>query len=177
MDMSKPLTATEPPVLGPLQTSPWLHRSLARLEWLFGLVFMGVVALNFASAAGRYLLGQPIMGADEVQVYTMVWLIFMGAAIVALRRLHLRMDVLVGHWDGRLALWRNTLEALITAVTCGAVSWVSFGFAWQIHGMEQLSDAASIPMWIPHLSAGTGFAVMALGATHSLAVFLLHTKR
>ncbi|MEY2685178.1 MAG: hypothetical protein RJA09_2322, partial [Pseudomonadota bacterium] len=109
MELSNPLTPPDPPVLAPLQTAEWLHRSLARLEWLFGLVFMGVVVLNFASAAGRYVLGLPIIGADEVQVYTMVWLIFMGAAIVGLRRLHLRMDVLVAHWDQRRALWRNTL--------------------------------------------------------------------
>jgi TRAP-type transport system small permease protein len=177
MELSNPLTPPDPPVLAPLKTAEWLHRRLARLEWLFGLVFMGVVVLNFASAAGRYVLGLPIIGADEVQVYTMVWLIFMGAAIVGLRRLHLRMDVLVAHWDQRRALWRNALEALLTAATCGAVAWVSFGFAWHIHGMEQLSDAASIPMWIPHLSAGMGFGLMALGSVHSFAVFILQIKR
>lgn len=159
------------------QASENFHRLLGRLEHLFGLVFMAVVLLNFVSAASRYLGGRPLLGADEIQVYTMVWLIFMGAAVVALRRMHLRMDVLTAGLGERQARWRDGIESLLMALTCATMTWVSAEFTWQIYGMEQRSDAASIPMWIPHLSAALGFGVMTLGSAYSLIFFLLRPAR
>jgi len=159
------------------QASDNFHRLLGRLEQLFGLVFMAVVLLNFVSAASRYLGGRPLLGADEIQVYTMVWLIFMGAAVVGLRRMHLRMDVLTSGLGGRKARWRDGIESLLMTLTCATMAWVSAEFSWQIYGMEQRSDAASIPMWIPHLSAALGFCIMTLGSAYGLVLSLFRPAR
>jgi TRAP-type C4-dicarboxylate transport system permease small subunit len=40
--------------------------------------------------------------------------------------------------------------------------WVSADFTLQIYNMEQKSDAAEIPMWLPHLSVVVGFVGMLL---------------
>lgn len=140
------------------------HRLFTRLERLLGIVFMAVVLLNFASAAGRYLVGRPITGADEVQVFTMIWLIFAGVILAGVRRIHLRMDVLTAHLTGRKAWWRAMGEMCLTVCVCGAMVWISLQFTLDIHGMEQKSDGAEIPMWIPHVSAVIGFAGMTLCA-------------
>jgi len=139
-----------------------LHKLLQRAELLLGIVFIGVVVLNFVSAAGRYAGGRPIVGADEVQVFVMVWLIFLGSLVATMRRIHLRMDVLTANMHGVRARVRNVLEALLSVVVCGGMAWISWQFTQDIRGMEQLSDAAEIPMWIPHLGAVVGFGGMAL---------------
>ena len=143
-------------------------RLFKRTERLLGLVFMAVVLLNFASAAGRYLVGRPITGADEVQVFTMIWLIFMGVILACIRRIHLRMDVLTANMTGRAGWWRALAEMCLTICVCGAMVWVSLQFTLDIYGMEQKSDAAEIPMWIPHFSAVIGFAGMTLCALFEL---------
>ena len=51
--------------------------------------------LNFTNVLGRYLFGISLLGSDEVQVFIMVGMTFLGAAVVTRRNLHLRMDVLV----------------------------------------------------------------------------------
>ena len=56
------------------------------LERLLGIVFCAIVLLNFAGAAARYLGGRAFVGADELQVYTMVWLLFIGAGLAAVRK-------------------------------------------------------------------------------------------
>ena len=137
-------------------------RLLRILEVTLGLVFCAVVMMNFASAASRYMFKKAIVGADEVQVYAMVWVIFVGAAVVAWRRAHLRMDVLVQRMRGRAARCRDALESLLALVVCGTMSWVSFRYVMQIHDMGQHSDGADIPMWIPHTAALVGFSATAL---------------
>lgn len=151
-----------PPAEGAPPAARTLHKVLQRAEMLLGIVFMGVVVLNFVSAAGRYAGGRPIVGADEVQVFVMVWLIFLGAVLAALRRVHLRMDVLTANLHSARARVRNLLEAVLGVVVCGGMAWISWQFTQDIRGMEQLSDAAEIPMWIPHLGAVVGFGGMAL---------------
>lgn len=145
-----------------------LNRLLRRLDRLLGWIFMGVVLLNFASAAGRYLGGRPIIGADEVQVFTMVWLIFLGTILAAVRRIHLRMDVLTARMQGRRAWWRMLTEVVLTVGVCALTTWISLQFTLEIHAMEQKSDAAEVPMWIPHLSVVVGFAGMTLCALAEL---------
>jgi TRAP-type C4-dicarboxylate transport system permease small subunit len=146
---------SHPPSLG-------FHRLLDRLERISGVVFILVVLLNFASAAGRYVAGTPILGADEVQVFTMIWLIFVGAAIAAMRRAHLRMDVLTAYLSPQLAWWRHVGEVLLMLAACALMVGVSADFTLQIYTMEQKSDAAEIPMWLPHLSVVVGFVGMLL---------------
>jgi TRAP-type C4-dicarboxylate transport system permease small subunit len=148
--------------------SPQSSQLLIRLDRILGVIFILVVFLNFASAAGRYLGGRPIMGADEVQVFTMIWLIFMGAVLAAIRRAHLRMDVLSASLSPRLASIRHLGEAVLTFLVCGVMVWISLRFTLDIHAMEQKSDGAEIPMWIPHASAVVGFAGMAICALAEL---------
>jgi TRAP-type transport system small permease protein len=147
--------ATSTPSLG-------FHRALDRADRITGISFMLVVGLNFASAASRYAAGRPIIGADEVQVFAMVWLIFLGAVMAAVRRAHLRMDVLTMGLAPRSAWIRTLAEMLLTLVTCVTMVVVSSQFAWQIHEFDQRSDAAEIPMWIPHISVAIGFLGVAV---------------
>ena len=155
-------TANAAPSAQAHPTSAGFHRLLDRLERISGVIFILVVMLNFASAAGRYAAGTPIVGADEVQVFTMIWLIFLGAAIAAMRRAHLRMDVLTAYLSPQLAWWRHLSEALLMVAACALMVWVSADFTLQIYNMEQKSDAAEIPMWLPHLSVVVGFVGMLL---------------
>jgi TRAP-type transport system small permease protein len=158
-------------------TTPSLgfQRALDSADRITGICFILVVGLNFASAASRYAAGRPIIGADELQVYAMVWLIFLGAVMAAVRRAHLRMDVLTMGLAPRPAWFRNVAEMLLTLVTCLTMVVISSQFAWQIYEFDQRSDAAEIPMWIPHISVAIGF--LGVGIVTLLELRLLFRRR
>src|ERR1043165_7816727 len=86
-----------------MDTSSARHSSLngtvdgltAALEKLLGLALIAAVAFNFVNVVGRYIFGTTFLSADEVQIYIMVYIAFLGAAVATWRRAHLRMDVLV----------------------------------------------------------------------------------
>jgi TRAP-type C4-dicarboxylate transport system permease small subunit len=118
------------------------------------------VCLNFANVIGRYAFGRSILGADEIAIYIVVWMTFLGAAVVAWRNQHLRMDVLVQAFP-RLA--RLLLQACELALLITLAAFVLLQSSLYVAKMQQLgrtSDMAGVPMWIPHASIAAGFALM-----------------
>jgi TRAP-type C4-dicarboxylate transport system permease small subunit len=143
---------------------------LARLLTLaLALAFVGAVALNFVNVIGRYVFATAILGADEVQVFIMVWMTFAGAAIVTWRNQHLRMDVLFDLLPARARRWIRLVEVVLMAVIAGFVVVQSVRFAALMVSVDRRSEAANLPMVIPHSAVVLGFTLMALLALVRLA--------
>lgn len=143
-------------------TAPLGERVIRRLEQVLALCFIGAVLLNFANVFGRYALGQSMIGAEEVQTYTMVLITFMGAVVVAWRGKALRMDVLLHKMPARARGGLRGIESLVLVACCGFTSWQSGRYAWQMYTLDAHSDGAEIPMWLPHGVVTLGLALVAL---------------
>ena len=130
------------------------------LELVLALAFIFTVLLNFANVVGRYALGISLLGADEVQIFIMVALTFIGAAIVSRRNMHLRMDVLVRFLPPRVRVALHVLEQLLLAVLAGFVLVQSYDYAQRMLQLGRTSDMAGVPMWIPHGTVALGFALV-----------------
>jgi len=141
------------------------------IERALALAFVFAVALNFANVVGRYALGRSIMGADEVQIYIMVCMAFLGAAVVSWRRQHLRMDVLVQFFPRWLRAFLQAAELALVLMLAGFVLVHSSIYAWRMLSLGHLSDNAGIPMWIPHSAVAIGFGLIALIALWRLVLF------
>jgi TRAP-type C4-dicarboxylate transport system permease small subunit len=139
------------------------------IERVLALAFIFAVCLNFANVIGRYVVGRSISGADEVQIYIMVWMAFLGAAVVAWRRTHLRMDVLVRFLPAALQTALRGLEVVLIVGLAGFTVVQSARYTWQMAALGRTSDVGGIPMWIPHSAVALGFALIAVVAvTHAL---------
>lgn len=145
-----------------------IDRAMRAIVLGLGLLFIAAVCLNFANVVGRYVFGKAIFGADEVQTYIMVWMAFAGAVVVSWRGAHLRMDVLVTRLPGRVRTALRVAELVLIAVTAAVVFAQSWNYVAQMAAMGRRSDAASIPMALPHAAVAVGFGLMAV-----LAVFAL----
>ena len=145
-----------------------IDRLFERLTWaierVLALAFVFAVCLNFANVVGRYVLDRSMLGADEVQIYIMVCMAFLGAVVVSWRRQHLRMDVLVQYFPRWLRGFLRGAEILLVAVLAGFVLFHSSSYAWQMLALDRNSDNAGIPMWIPHSAVALGFGLIALVA-------------
>ena len=130
------------------------------IEVTLALAFIFAVLLNFANVVGRYLLGISLIGADEVQIYIMVGMTFLGAAVVTRRNMHLRMDVLVRFFPTFIQALLRILEQLLLIALAGFVLTQSYFYARQMLRIGRLSDMAGIPMWIPHGTVALGFALI-----------------
>ena len=139
----------------------WIERMLA-------IAFMAAVALSFVNVVGRYLLGQTFIWADEVQIYIMIWMAFLGAVVVSWRRMHLRMDLLFKMLPARLRQLVSLLELACMIVLSGVVLFLSGQYAYTMFILNRLSDVAQVPMWIPHSGVAWGFGLILLIALRHL---------
>ena len=132
------------------------------IESVLALAFIGAIGLNFADVLDRYLFGQSIRGADEVQIYIMVTMAFLGAAIVSWRNSHLRMDVLAQRLPQHLRSALRIAELVVLIVISGFVALQSAFYVAQMYALESTSTNAQIPMWIPHAAVAIGFTLIFL---------------
>ena len=143
----------------------WIERALA-------YAFIAAVALNFVNVVGRYVFGETILSADELQIFIMVFMTFLGAAVVAWRNRHLRMDVVVNALPMPARRAIKIFELAVIVVLTGFVLWNSTSYAEQMFNIGRVSDMAQVPMWVPHGAVAVGFGLMALIACIYLARIL-----
>ena len=133
----------------------WIERGLA-------YAFIAAVVLNFVNVIGRYGFGSTILSADELQIFIMVFMAFLGASVVAWRNQHLRMDVLVAALPAPLRRLVRIAELAVIITLTGLVLWNSTYYAMQMFAIGRVSDMARMPMWIPHGVVALGFGLMAV---------------
>ncbi|MEQ9813795.1 MAG: TRAP transporter small permease [Azospirillaceae bacterium] len=129
---------------------------------LLGLLLVAMVLLNVANAAGRYVVGRAIDGSDEVLVFSMVWIVFIGTVLVTGRDRHLGFDLAARLFRGRWGALRTGMLDIGLAVLAGYVALQSFGFVDRLARLGQVSMAADIPMAVPHAAVLVGMALTAL---------------
>lgn len=126
-----------------------------------GAIFVSI-AINFANIAGRYLFSEPVIWAEEILSYLMVWSVFLGAVLVTWEGRHIKMDLLSASLPSPAKEIVNAIAVTVFAAVCAfmvAQSWTVTSMARQI---DQRSVAAEIPMALAHAGVLLGFAGMLL---------------
>lgn len=132
-------------------------------------VLLAMVALNVANAAGRYLAGVVMVGADELLVFAMIAVVMGGAVVATAERRHLALELIAPRL-GRVGqpLLRIALD-LVAAISCGYAAIQSATFIGRIAWLGQTTMGLGIPAAIPHGLLLIGLAAMAVLAA-ALAV-------
>jgi TRAP-type C4-dicarboxylate transport system permease small subunit len=132
------------------------------IERLLALAFAAAVILSFVNVIGRYVFGATVIWADEIQIYIMIWMAFLGAVVVTWREMHLRMDLLFKMLPFRLQKIVRFAEFAAMITLAGVVVALSGHYAYNMFKLGRLSDVAQVPMWIPHGGVSLGFALILL---------------
>src|SRR3954464_8330856 len=105
------------------------------LERLLGAALIIAVLYNFVNVVGRYVFGQTFISADEVQIYIMVYIAFLGAAVTSWRRMHLPIDVLPHRPPRAGPAALGAIELALILVLAVFVLYVSSGYVKQMAGL------------------------------------------
>lgn len=127
---------------------------------IIGALILFSIALNFANVVGRYVFLAPIIWAEEVMIYIMVWCVFIGAILVSWDGRHLRMDLLSANLKSP---WKQIINFIATAVfliVCGFIIVQSVNAVSLFARLGQQSTVAGIPMVFPHSAVLIGFVLM-----------------
>lgn len=137
----------------------------ALVTWIERVLAVGLligISLNFVNVVGRYLGGFALNGVDEVEIYILIWIAFLGAALVTWRGTHLRMDVIIESCPPSVRSIVAWFEMLVMLTISAFVAWQSFKYAERIYALGAVSDIAHIPTWIPHSAIAVSFTLIVL---------------
>ncbi|WP_420410131.1 TRAP transporter small permease [Hoeflea sp.] len=128
---------------------------------LLGLALIAMVLVNVANAVGRYTGGFSLVGADELLVYGMIWIVMLGAILAARSRDHLSINLLPTAMSGVMAATVQIVVDLATVAVSLFIAWHSFDFISRIAALNQTSMGLGMPMVIPHSAVLVGFVGIA----------------
>lgn len=143
--------------------SPWPWGWLARWDELvagvalavvFGAVVWGVFA--------RYIAPQPATWAGEVAAIGFAWVVFVGAAAAARRRLHVGVDVITVMLPGRLRAVLSVVVGLIISAGLAYAAWLAWSMG--IEARSRPTPVLRLPHTVVYLAPAIGLAAMAVGA-------------
>lgn len=134
-----------------------LEGILAGIRVLLGAALFFAVVLICANAFGRYVLSKPIIFAEEVLGYLLVWMVYLGAVQVTWDGTHLKMDLVS---KGATRRWKLALDiaAAVSFIACGAL--IIYQSFTSIAGLTHRSLVADLPMNVVHGVIPVAFAIM-----------------
>lgn len=132
------------------------------LKTVLALALIGLVLMSCVNIVLRYLFNVNWIAADEIQVFIMIAIAFIGAVVVGAEGRQLRVDVLGQMATPIVQKLLGLLEALVSTLVCGFVAYHSWAFLARAFAMGQRGGSSGIPMWIPHASVTLCFAALTL---------------
>ena len=129
---------------------------------IIAVVILAGILINGGNVIGRYVYLAPIIWAEEIMIYGMVWTVFIGAVLVTWDSRHLKMDLLSttlpSPWKEILA-GLGVVMFLAVCVFVVPQNWTVFSL---MYNLDQRSIVAEVPMSIPHFALLLGFVMMFL---------------
>jgi TRAP-type C4-dicarboxylate transport system permease small subunit len=138
----------------------------AFIQALSAALLLVAVAINFANIVGRYGFMSPIASAEEVMLFLLVGIVFLGNSVVGFEGKQLRMDVLLHALPPRLRHALELLADLTMIAVCIALIVLGWPAIEMLAEFDQRSQAADIPLVIPQalVPIGLGLNAFLVGA-------------
>jgi C4-dicarboxylate transporter, DctQ subunit len=152
------MSASTDPASGVLARA---DRLLSWMEITFvGAALAGASALLFVNVVLRYIFLAPISWAEEMSLYLMVWIVFVGASVAVRTRGHIAVDllplVLSPLGRHRLAIVIGVLVLIFLA----AFFYYSGQHTLRVRASGQVTPVMLAPMWLTYLALPVGSALM-----------------
>lgn len=127
-----------------------LDRGLAAVEAaIVGLCLITGAILNFLLVVGRYVLNLSLSSFEEISVYLILWMTFVGLVAADRGRQHIRIDILHHVVTDSWRLWLDRFSDLAKAAVGLTLAWLSLDevlFSFAIG--EQAVTALETPIWL-----------------------------
>ncbi len=150
--------------MGPMTA---LRRGLDRsLSTAIAAALLGVFLLNMYQVGGRYLFGIGAVWIPDVTRFLFIWMVFLGTALMHLRRGHLVIDYIRERMPRGL---RRAIEAFVCVAMCGLAGVLLVG-GWRIMRirMDIPYTGWEVPTGYAYLAVPVAAAVIAVTSLANL---------
>lgn len=141
-------------------------------RFLLGSLIFVAIGINFANVVGRYVFFRPIIWAEEILAYIMIWCVGIGAILVTWEGRHIKMDLIAVHVSPPWNRMLNGLVALGFILVCVFVIRQSWTVVSMMLETGQQSMIARLPMGLMHAAILVGFSGMLVALLLRLRSYL-----
>lgn len=143
-----------------------LSRTDRLLNWLettfIGAALAFVSALLFVNVILRYVFLSPIIWAEEISLYLLVWIVFIGASVAVRSRGHVAIDLLPRALPPEHRRQLALLVGAIVLVFLAVFFYFSAAHTMRVAAGGQVTPIMLAPMWLTYLAMPVGSALMFL---------------
>lgn len=139
-----------------------LDRAATALLSLLGVLLIAMVCLTVWNVVARYVFNRALLWGDEVAVYAMIVLAWLGAVSCGWRNAEIRMDILINLMGPRGLRLVLIVQNAVMAVLCAWVAWQSLPYIARVWRIGMRSDAAGLPVWLIHAAIPLSLGLIAL---------------
>jgi TRAP-type C4-dicarboxylate transport system permease small subunit len=120
------------------------------LKWAVAAAVAGVVVIVFADAAGRHLLTAPTYWNSEVSRLLLIWITYLGAALLVRRGALIRIDVIHSIQSARYTRWTEQFSFAVTVIVLACM--VLFAWPLLVVAVGKQAPATGWPYLVFYLS-------------------------
>lgn len=141
-------------------------------DWICLVFFWIMAALVFLQFFSRYVLNDSFAWTEELAVYCLMPVVFIGSAACVRRSRHIQVNLLYRYLPPAAGRVAATLVDAVNTVCFGYVAWLmgSFALAMDAEPMTTIAWSKSHVYWL-------AFAGMALMALRSVQVSWIHWRQ
>jgi TRAP-type transport system small permease protein len=161
------VTAPQVPITGLGKLVSYLSKVVDPLTGVAGVAVAGtmltaMMLLTFFDVAGRRLLNRPIIGSWELIEFMMALLVTFGLGYCALKKGHIRVDLIMQYTGRKTNLWFDIFAYGISCVFFMFISWRVWLHAQKVYASNLTSPALFIPVYPFIFLLSVGAALVAL---------------
>ena len=127
-----------------------------------------LVTITIAGVLMRYIVNRPFGWMEEVQLWSFVWSVFLGASAVARHGGHIAIDAFIGLFPGFLRRMASALIQIIIMATLCFFGYYALRHVMQMHSTGRATNILTIPYSLIYAVVPLSCLLMILTALHRL---------
>jgi TRAP-type C4-dicarboxylate transport system permease small subunit len=135
--------------------------SLASLLGLIGASIMaGLMVLTVADVVLRAIFNAPILGSFEITELALVPIAFLAMSFAAAKRVHVRVDLIVGKLPQRLLARFDSVTCCLSLIITAFLAWYTIPQTLYIMRLGMRTDMLKIPIYPLYFVVAFGFFLL-----------------
>lgn len=136
---------------------------ISRIAGIISIVFLiAMMLLTVTDVFLRYFFNKPVLGSMEMTEYLMVGAGFLGISWCAVKRAHVKVDLVVEHFPPRVQAIVDGISYLLALTVVPLVAWQNFAQAEYAKAEHVSSDLLGIPAYPFYDIVGFTFTLLSL---------------
>ena len=132
-------------------------------KWVSAAVLIAILSLDMVSVVLRYVFNQGFQWSEEVQVFGLIWIVFLTTGALAYTDQHLSTDLIKKHLTVTIKRLITVFKVLVIWITSCLMIIGGFKIVINSFQISQVSTGSNMPMWLMYSAPAVGYCLASLG--------------